>query len=79
MSEFDTRLVKRTASSHGFRTMIGESDKRLASVCATTNTVNLGMLDRERQILLYLKDIDRIRFNSIPKLELWREIYSRFI
>jgi len=37
------------------------------------------MLDRTRQITLFLDDIDRIKFNAIPKLDLWREIYQRFI
>jgi hypothetical protein len=80
MTDYDTSLVKDIASNDGFviNSNTKETNKRLASVCYTSNSIGSGFLNRRRSICLFLKNIDKIRFNSIDKTKLWIEIFNRF-
>ena len=51
-------------------------NKRLTSVAYTTNSI---MPERKQIIRLILKDIDKHKYNAIPKDLLWIEIYHRFL
>lgn len=84
MSEFDVSKVKRAVSNDGFKIVNPNTDKpraekRLASVCYSTNNIKFSMENRKRCVILYLKKIDWIKFDSIPKDLLWIEIYNRFL
>ena len=81
MTDFQTQKVKKSAATDGFVSIPGvlpKQDKRLASIAVTTNHLHNDFLQRRRTLVFHLDDIDRIRFNSIPKLELWIEIFNKF-
>jgi predicted P-loop ATPase len=80
MTGFERSVVKRVISNEGYiiHKNLGETDKRLVSVCYTTNHLTLDMNGRRRLLVLNLKDIDKHKFNRIDKHKLWIEIYNKF-
>lgn len=51
-------------------------DKRLLSYCGTTEKWNNPA--RKNVIVLEVESIDWEKFNAIPKLHLWQEIFNKF-
>lgn len=78
MSDFPVDLVKQIVSTEGFSVTQGDyptASKRCASVCYTTNYIRREFSDARRSIVVYLKEIDWVGFNSIDKYNLWNEIF----
>lgn len=81
-SDYETSKFKEAISNDGFQVIPGEKTKvikRLASLVFTSNSIPHSLVSRKRTICLFIKDIDRIKFNSIDKELLWIEIYNRFL
>lgn len=76
------RIFNKTIASDGFNLVHtgGKTTvvKRLANMVFTSNRTDRWP-SKERLTVLYLKDIDRYRFNIISKECLWIEIYHRFL
>jgi len=53
------------------------AEKRLASICLSTNNAKEKYISVNSSITIYLKDIDLIKFRSIDKELMWIEIYNR--
>lgn len=80
MSEHSITDAKKVMSTDQFRIPYSTKvEKRLSSVIYTSNWVNPELTSRRRSIVLYLKDIDKMKFNNINKEHLWIEIYHQFL
>lgn len=64
------------AMSDNFKVVGYSADKRLASYAITTNS--WGFPQRRTIRLLNIKYIDKERFNSIDKLQLWSQLFKKY-
>lgn len=80
LTDFESKYLVDTVTNDGFiiNQVAQKSDKRLASVCYTSNFLRDNLRSRKCLNVCYIKRIDWIGFNSINKLDLWKEIYADF-
>lgn len=64
------------SSKHDFQIIDGEAEKRLASYCSTATWWPFE--HRHNIILVGVEKIDQELYNSINKLDLWKEIFNRW-